>query len=108
MKLKLLVLRCINIERTKEFYEQLGLIFENEKHENGPSHFSSEFDGFVLELYPAAGNQIDNSRLGIEIENLSSIIESMEIIEEYEFNSRKTWLAKDPDGRKIELYEKKP
>ena len=91
-----------------EFYNQLGLSFQKEKHGSGPEHDSSEYENFILELYPSLNSVTDNTRLGFEVENLSSIIESMDVIQEYEFNNRKTWVVKDPDGRKVELYEKKP
>ncbi len=41
MKLSLLVLRCRNIEKTKQFYEKLGLVFQKEQHNKDPLHYAS-------------------------------------------------------------------
>ena len=108
MVIKLLVLRCTNIEISKEFYELLGFGFKKEQHGKGPVHFASDQNDFVLELYPAKNNENDNIRLGFEIDNLLSKLERLKVLEEYEFNSTKVRVVADPDGRKIELYEKTP
>jgi len=106
MKLKLLVIRCKDINKSRQFYEQLGCEFKEEKHEKGPVHYSSEREGFVFELYPAQKIEIDNTRLGFEIENLASLGDGIEVVEILEHNNIKVRVVIDPDGRKIELYEK--
>jgi len=104
MKLKLIVLRCGNIEKSKEFYSSLGMKFTKEKHGFGPVHFSSEFNGLVFELYPVKSKKVDNLRLGLEIPDLVKIVNKLNILEEYEYNSVTVRVIVDPDGRKIELY----
>ena len=47
-----LVLRTSEIQKTKEFFESLGMVFVEEKHGNGPTHWAYEKDGKVLEIYP--------------------------------------------------------
>lgn len=105
MKLKLLVLRCKDIEKSKEFYTSLGMVFIKEKHGFGPAHYAAKSGGFVLELYPAHNRDSDYSRLGFEISKLSTVINKLQIVEEYEYDSKQIKVVKDPDGRKIELYE---
>ena len=51
-RLRTLVLRCQDIDRTQIFYSALGLQFEFEQHGNGPGHYSCDLGGIVLELYP--------------------------------------------------------
>lgn len=57
MKINLLVLRCKELEASKQFYELLGFNFVKEKHGEGPTHYSSQGAGFVFELYPLSKNE---------------------------------------------------
>ena len=47
MKISLLVIRCQDLEASKVFYQQLGLVFEKEQHGSGPIHYSCEYDVVV-------------------------------------------------------------
>ena len=51
--LNLLVLRCRDVEASREFYECLGLTFDRYHHVSGPEHFAHEDEVGVIELYPA-------------------------------------------------------
>ena len=51
-RLRTLVLRCNDIDRSQLFYSALGLRFEFEQHGDRPGHYAAELDGLVLELYP--------------------------------------------------------
>ena len=51
-RLRTLVLRCSDIDRSQQFYTALGLSFVFEQHADGPGHYASESEGMVLELYP--------------------------------------------------------
>lgn len=108
MKVKLLVIRCKDLKESRQFYEQLGYEFKEEKHGNGPIHYSSEREGFVFELYPAQEDEKDNTRLGFEFKDLVSLSSDIEVIDIFEYNNKKVRVVNDPDGRKIELYEKLP
>ena len=98
----------------KNFYELLGLSFQEEKHGNGPIHWSSNLGGTILEIYPTSSNKkVDSStRLGFEIEGITSKLDSLrscgiEIIsepKESEWGLRA--VVKDPDGRSVELLQK--
>ena len=109
MELKLLVIRCKDIEKSKDFYEKLKFNFKKEQHGKGPIHYSCCVGNMVLELYPLLDNCIDNIRLGfyIDIDNIDTYlsIQNIEIISTYIFNNYKVYVIKDPDNRKIELYQ---
>ena len=47
-----MVLFTKDIEKTKNFFECLGLTFVCEQHGEGPEHYACERDGRVLEIYP--------------------------------------------------------
>lgn len=66
MIMNLLVLRCRNIDATKAFYAQFGLVFEREQHGSSPVHYSTHIGNMLLELYPAKGEP-DNVRLGFTV-----------------------------------------
>lgn len=103
MNLKLLVIRCLNIEKSKAFYEKLGFIFVLEKHGKGVEHYCATNYGFVFELYPSnKDNQVCNTRLGFELLNKENLIS--EYIDSYDFNNKTIYILQDPDGRKIEIY----
>ncbi|NUP08855.1 MAG: hypothetical protein HOW73_22640 [Polyangiaceae bacterium] len=51
--LSLLVLRCADPTASMRFYSQLGFVFEEERHDRGPVHYSARLGDTVLELYPA-------------------------------------------------------
>ena len=108
MQLNLLVLRCKNIEKSKNFYEKLGLKFIKEQHGKSPVHYSTYVGKMLMELYPVKeGDNIENSRLGFSlgVEDIHSYLNkvSIEIVSEYEFDDKSIVLVVDPDGRKIEL-----
>jgi catechol 2,3-dioxygenase-like lactoylglutathione lyase family enzyme len=106
LKLSLLVIRCKDIEVSKSFYQLLGLSFVKEKHGNGPTHYSCEYDGFVFELYPNKGESpLDNSRLGFKVSDINNVIKNLAIIETYEFSDKTIHVTTDPDGRKVEISE---
>ncbi len=105
MKLSLVVIRCKDIDVSKEFYERLGLQFIKEKHGNGPEHYSSEYECTVFELYPSNEKPTDNTRLGFQINNLEVALQALTISSEYKFNGKTIYVVVDPDGRKVEISE---
>lgn len=46
------VIKTAQPEEVQRFFEALGLTFQEEKHGKGPTHFSCERNGYVLEIYP--------------------------------------------------------
>lgn len=105
MKLKLLVIRCSNIEDSKNFYEMLGLKFIKEKHGDGVEHYASCIDDVVFEIYPLnSGETPCNTRLGFSVQSVEDLIRQIRIHSQYELNGRTIYVALDPDSRKIEIY----
>ena len=104
MNISLIVIRCQNIELSKDFYQNFGLSFVKEKHGDGPTHFSCEHDGCVFELYPNKGlPPNDNTRLGFKVADPNTVIDKMVVVNTYEFSGSKVFVVADPDGRKIEV-----
>ncbi len=106
----LLVLRCADVARTREFYECLDLEFDEHRHGDGPIH-SGVMDGMglVLELYPASEkNPVDRCGIGFASPNLERAIAAL-IARKFEpgFIEEKTWgktfVVRDPDGRRVEV-----
>ena len=111
-ELSLVVIKTKQLEALKDFYQKLGLAFKEEKHGNGPVHYSSSQGSLVLELYPLP-KSIEvadaTTRLGFKVNNLDEIFNllvasSAHIVSEPAQNE---WgysaIVKDPDGRIIEL-----
>jgi catechol 2,3-dioxygenase-like lactoylglutathione lyase family enzyme len=104
MQLNLLVLRCKNIETSKNFYEKLGLKFIKEQHGKGAVHYATYVGQVVLELYPLKkGFEIEQSRLGFTVD--VNVLENMkdDVVSEYEFDGQRVFVVEDADGRKVEL-----
>lgn len=104
MRLRLLVIRCNDIEKSKRFYESLGMSFVKESHHGGPLHYSVEVDGFVFELYPSSARfPACKTRLGFE-PSISK--EKLKLIarDSYNYNDKTVYVLEDPDGRKVDLY----
>ncbi len=113
MSLNLLVLRCKNIEASKEFYSYFNFSFNEEQHCKSPRHYAATNNNFVFELYPIDKTEYpDNCRLGFTVQNLDLLFSTFKNkcwIEKALFtrNAQKLFIAKDPDGRKVEISEKK-
>jgi len=111
-KLNLLVLRCRDIEVSREFYEQLGFEFEREQHGPGPVHYAAVFEGMVFELYPLKeGEPADRSRLGFAVNLETDLRESLDdagivIVSHYEVDQELVFVVEDPDGRKVEVRQR--
>ncbi len=106
MEINLLVLRCKELETSKQFYEMLGFNFVKERHGDGPMHYSSQDAGFVFELYPLAENEaVGNSRIGFSLKDIQQVLSQVATASQHEFNGRQIYIVRDPDGRKVELSE---
>jgi lactoylglutathione lyase len=114
MQLSLLVIKSHQIEQLKQFYEKLGLNFQEEKHGTGPVHYSALIQNTVFEIYPLPLSieiADTTTRLGFHVENLDILIQHMKAIGIQVINDPKStqWgylaMVKDPDGRSIELTQ---
>ncbi len=59
LRLDLIVLKCPNIERSKNFYESIGRSFVQEKNDKSPWHYSSQNIQPKIEIYPSK-NYLEN------------------------------------------------
>lgn len=111
-ELQLLVIYTPDLERTKSFYEILGLKFSAERHGSGPLHFAANVAGVVFEIYPSHDNEVSQSaRLGFRVLGISRVVDEFRsagfrIISE---PSSSPWgiraVIQDPDNRKVEITE---
>ncbi len=102
--LQLLVLKTHDLEALRRFYEALGILFQPEKHGEGPAHYSAQLGELVLELYPLskAKPSTPTERLGLQVEHLADFLCSYE----REVQRRgQVVIVEDPDGRKVELTQ---
>ncbi len=105
--LTLLVLRAADLERTRRFYEALGLVFTEEKHGGGPVHYACALGATVLELYPRrAKTDRDDVRIGLAIANVAAAIAAALDIGggvHRALDATGTAVLRDPDGRLVDL-----
>lgn len=113
-RLNLIVIHSLEPNRTVEFYKMFGIGFQEEQHGNGPVHWAATLNGLVLEVYPAKSTEdVDNTtRLGFEVENIAVIVSAMQSsgVEIVQHVRESKWglqaVARDPDGRSVELVQK--
>jgi catechol 2,3-dioxygenase-like lactoylglutathione lyase family enzyme len=103
----LIVLRCADVERAREFYEALGLTLVAERHGNGPPHYSATIGRTVLQLYPRRGPETRGMRLGLSVSDLAAAVAAVERIGgrvvRTEATQTPSAIVEDPDGHTIEL-----
>ncbi|WP_109699989.1 VOC family protein [Chitinophaga deserti] len=113
-ELSLLVIKTDKMQEQQDFYTLLGFTFEYHKHGNGPFHYASTGNGFVLEIYPlpkSVPSPDNTTRLGFKVSSLEKLVnllnkKGIKIISQpaetaWGFNA----IVEDHDGRKIELTE---
>lgn len=107
IELEYLVLRCRDLERTRLFYEALGLRFTAERHGGGSEHWACEVGGVVLELYPAKGGErAEPARLGLRVEELESACDRLRAAGFSAPQREHGAVLRDPDGRAVELRQR--
>lgn len=111
-RLSLLVLRCVDIEVTRAFYELLGLRFERQRHGAGVEHFACEDNEVVVELYPATDTRpVSTERLGFIVASLDQTVAQITArggrVRSSPAHSELGFRAviEDPDGRAVELVQ---
>jgi len=102
----ILVLRCLNLDTSRRFYEALGLAFTEEQHGKGPVHFACEIGAMVFELYPPNdAGATQNLMLGFTVDDLGAVLGSLAGLgyqpKSPPKNNRVTVL--DPDGNAVML-----
>jgi lactoylglutathione lyase len=108
--LSLVVLQSRNVEAAKDFYSLLGLSFVEEKHGQGPRHYSATLGALVLEIYPCQGsNPSAPIRIGFLIPYLDRTLELLKnrgarIVREAKDSPwGRRAVVEDPDGNRVEL-----
>lgn len=93
--LALLVVYSSRPDDCVAFYRRLGLVFERERHGEGPTHFAAVLPGgAVLELYPATPERSTGRiRLGIIVDAAAT---------DPPLHPGRH-LLRDPDGRTVEV-----
>ena len=107
MNVNLLVLRCEGIPISKAFYEDVfGMVFQEEKHGTGPTHYSTFIGEIVLELYPKSGKDTSGLRLGLKMTKLSEIFSKLRALEIPFIERTNSIEITDPDGHVIHVSSK--
>lgn len=109
--LNLIVLRCRDLEKSRAFYELLGMRFAKHSHDGGPEHYAHEDERGVFELYPAKGGDGDKTGLGFCVDELDGMFTRMA---ELGFSPKpiledawgRAFVVRDPDGRRMEMRER--
>lgn len=101
-RLSLIVLRCANLQRSREFYEAaLGVEFAPERH-GGVDHLAVRLDGgTVMELYPLGPGPASRVRLEFAVAAPSAALDRLR---DAGFSPRtmgSTVLTTDPDGNGV-------
>lgn len=113
-QLNLIVLRVTDIDRSAEFYAQLGLSFEKHRHGTGPVHYAAVMSGTVFELYPASKTHpvTTSVRIGFSVRDVSKTIVQLLSFKECQVVtpvSNSDWglqaVVSDLDGHRIELTQ---
>jgi catechol 2,3-dioxygenase-like lactoylglutathione lyase family enzyme len=109
-RLNLVVIRVADLDKSRLFYEQLGLKFEQHQHGKGPIHFACEKDDIVFEIYQSDTAETINTRLGFIVDDLDKILdhvsgESVLVVPKQSEWGYRTVII-DPDGHKVELVQK--
>ncbi|SNQ47461.1 hypothetical protein FRACA_190041 [Frankia canadensis] len=96
VQVNLLVLYGARLASCRDFYRNLGLVFEGERHGGGPEHYAAVLaGGTVLELYPAgAGTATGRTRIGLTVP-----LDSLRIALEPGDH-----VLRDPEDRVVDLH----
>jgi len=105
--LQYLVLRCADLERSRTFYEALGLRLTPEQHGRGAPHHSCNVGDVVLELYPLSGRPSAGARLGLRVASVGAVVEAMARIgaDVRVAPDGTSAVIRDPDGHEIAIVQ---
>src|SRR5262245_20541393 len=109
--LSLVVMRAADLERSRRFYEALGLALTRERHGAGPEHLVAELPGVVFEVYPLDNMPTSGSRIGFRVASVNAAIDAVRRLGAQVTSPPKPgpWglraVVIDPDGHRVELTE---
>ncbi|MFO0810792.1 MAG: VOC family protein [Gemmataceae bacterium] len=112
VRLSLVVVRAANLEKSRVFYESLGLRLSRERHGTGPAHLAAEVDGCVFEVYPRGdGPSSAGVRLGFRVESVAAAVAATQGVgaEVAAPPADGPWgvraVVVDPDGHRVEITQ---
>lgn len=114
LSLRLVVLKTPQADRLRAFYQALGVELAEERHGSGPPYYAGQVGDVVLEIYPLPdkGGVVDAAtRLGFAVGKLAEVVQALRDAGVTIVNEPRptAWglraVARDPDGRAIELYQ---
>lgn len=108
LDLEYVVLRCADLERSRSFYEAIGLRFVAEQHGRGARHYSCAVGAVVIELYPLRDKPSSGVRLGLRVTSIDPVMEALkglgaEIVRADD--TERSAVLRDPDGHEISLRQ---
>ena len=114
------ILKTNRLEATVSFYRHLGITLTEEKHGDGPIHFTCKIQGAHFGVYEHGPWTKEERRaigqetmIGFEVESISEALSNFTkeelrvMIEPEEVEWGKRCVLLDPDGRPVELNESK-
>jgi lactoylglutathione lyase len=110
MRFTSLVVRCTDIERSRPFYEHLGLSFVPEQHGGGPRRYSCLVDEVLLELYPQH-DAPSPLHFGLRVNELARRVKELRgggasVVSMDATGTRA--VVRDPDGHTLDLSQADP
>ena len=113
IKLNLVVIRAVDLERSVNFYQLFGLTFLKHRHGNGLEHFSSIIGGVTFEIYPQTpkAGTTAGTRLGFQVMDLDELMNRLSqediqiIMQPIDSEWGRRGIVADPDGHRIELTQ---
>jgi predicted enzyme related to lactoylglutathione lyase len=115
-----LILFTGEIERTVAFYREIGIPLEEEQHEDTPVHYACELGGVHMAIHEVGPDRAPRWRsggseyFGFAVASLDEAVAAARRTgarikqepEEFPWGPRA--LVEDPDGRIVELFERRP
>jgi transcriptional regulator with XRE-family HTH domain/catechol 2,3-dioxygenase-like lactoylglutathione lyase family enzyme len=107
-RLENVVLYTSDLDRSREFYEELGLALTEERHGNGPKHYSCFLGSTVFELYPCSDQRRAGfTRLALTWSGASTSAASCAGVKQVRAigcsAGTRGVVVTDPDGNRIEM-----
>lgn len=115
------VLWAEDLERTAAFYRAVGVPLEDELHEEGPRHLACELGPVHFAIYASTDGRGEapnrsvsgGMQVGLQLEDLDTVHSALRAIgadvliapEDVPWGRR--MVVRDPDGRPLELNQKK-
>jgi lactoylglutathione lyase len=115
IQLNLIVIRSLDLERSVNFYQMLGLSFIKHRHGSGLEHFSSQVEQLTFEIYPhtAKAESTTGTRLGFRVLDLDEIVIKLQqegvsiILQPTSSEWGRRAVVIDPDRHRVELTQGK-